>query len=232
MLSNLLQWHIVSLGLLWIIYCVLHSWLASLTFKQWLTTHWPSVLSKYRIVFNTLALALLIPLLVLTFAWREPLLWQWTGIYRWFTDGLALAALGGFLWTLRSYDMQEFLGLRQWHRGGASVEDQESFHISPLHRFVRHPWYSLGLIILWTRNMDPMLLTVALIITLYLIIGSCLEEAKLLIYHGNVYERYRERVPALIPLPWKYLTAREAEELIEAAQPLRKTKHNNMPFPE
>jgi hypothetical protein len=24
-------------------------------------------------------------------------------------------------------------------------------------------------------------------------------------YHGDIYRRYRERVPGLVPLPWKYL---------------------------
>ena len=38
-----------------------------------------------------------------------------------------------------------------------------------------------------------------------------LEEKKLLVYHGDTYRRYMARVPGLIPLPWKSLTAAEAE---------------------
>ena len=45
---------------------------------------------------------------------------------------------------------------------------------------------------------------------LYFIIGSRLEEEKLIRYHGEVYRRYRDRVPGLVPLPWKHL--READE--------------------
>ena len=33
------------------------------------------------------------------------------------------------------------------------------------------------------------------------------------VYHGDAYRRYRERVPALFPLPWRYLSRSEAERL-------------------
>ena len=34
--------------------------------------------------------------------------------------------------------------------------------LSPLHRWVRHPWYFLGLLILWTQEMNAALLVTAL----------------------------------------------------------------------
>ena len=84
---------------------------------------------------------------------------------------------------------------------------------APLHRHVRHPWYSLGLLILWTRDMDEARLTSALCITLYLWLGSLLEEEKLLAFHGEAYARYRARVPGLIPWPGRSLDADEARAL-------------------
>jgi hypothetical protein len=98
------------------------------------------------------------------------------------------------------------------------VEDQERFYISPLHRFVRHPWYSLGLVLVWTRDMNGPLLLSASAITLYFIVGSRLEERKLLVYHGEAYRRYRARVPGLIPLPWRYLNRQAARALVCAAR--------------
>jgi len=55
----------------------------------------------------------------------------------------------------------------------------------------------------------------SVIITLYFLVGSRLEEKKLLVYHGNIYRRYMSRVAGLIPLPWKFLTAGEAEVLLK-----------------
>jgi protein-S-isoprenylcysteine O-methyltransferase Ste14 len=172
----------------------------------------------YRLTYNAFATLLLIPPLWFTFTLRGPYLWQWSGIGWWLANGLALAAVLGVFWSLRHYDSGEFLGTRQWRRGERSVEDQEQFHVSDLHRFVRHPWYSLSLVMVWTRDMDLSFLVSAILITLYFVLGSLLEESKLVTYHGETYRRYRQRVPGLVPLPWRYLSEEEARQLEREAQ--------------
>lgn len=209
---------IITLALLWIIYFAIHSFLASLVCKRWVIVHWTTLIPQYRIIYNVIAVALIIPPLLLTFIWRGPLLWQWSGAYAWLANTLAIGAVGGFIWTLRGYDMGEFLGVKQLRLDAKTIQDQESFHISPLHRFVRHPWYSFGLVIIWTRNMDSALLITASLTTLYFLLGSQLEENKLLVYHGTAYQRYRTQVPRLIPLPWKYLSHQEAADILALAK--------------
>lgn len=205
---------IVLTGAAWALYALLHSFTASLGLKRRVARRWPGQMPLYRLTFNLLAVITLIPPLLLIYRWHGDWLWQWTGAGWWVANGLALAAIGGFVWSLRYYDGSEFIGLRQWHEGEKRVEDQEHFFISPLHRFVRHPWYSLGLVIIWTRDMDGVLLISSLMITGYFMLGSILEERKLLVYHGARYRHYRKRVPALLPLPWRYLTAQQAEALM------------------
>jgi protein-S-isoprenylcysteine O-methyltransferase Ste14 len=202
------------LALAWLGYFLIHSALASLAVKRWVAARFRSWMPGYRLAFNALAVLLLIPPLALTYAERGPWFWQWTGVGWWVSNGLAAAALLAIFWSLRWYDGQEFLGLRQWRGRVRRPEDQERFHLSPLHRFVRHPWYSLGLVLIWTRDMDPVFLLTAIMVSLYLAIGARLEEAKLLVYHGEVYRRYRERVPSLIPLPWRYLGPEAVERLL------------------
>ena len=206
--------HIGLLVLTWLIYFGVHSLLASLWLKRWVAAAHQGWMPGYRLLFNLFAVLLLLPPLGLIYWERGPWIWEWTGFGWWVANGLAMAALLGFLWSLRWYDGLEFLGLRQWRKGLTAVEDQESFHLSPLHRYVRHPWYSLGLVLVWTRDMDPALLTSAVMITLYFAFGSRLEERKLLVYHGEVYRRYLRLVPGLIPLPWKYLTSEQARALV------------------
>jgi protein-S-isoprenylcysteine O-methyltransferase Ste14 len=58
---------------------------------------------------------------------------------------------------------------------------------------------------LWTRSMDEATLISTILITTYIILGSRLEENKLMVYHGEIYQSYRNQVPAIVPLPWKYL---------------------------
>ncbi len=206
---------VLALVLAWGAYAAVHSWLASLQLKRLVVQRWPCFMPAYRLVFNGLATLLLIPPLWWSFTLQGPQLWQWDGLYWWLANGLALLALLGVVWSMRDYDSGEFLGTRQWRDKETAVEDQESFHVSPLHRFVRHPWYSLSLVLIWTRDMDLAFFTSAVVMTLYFIIGARLEEQKLIIYHGEKYCRYREMVPGLLPLPWHYLSREQAKELQE-----------------
>jgi protein-S-isoprenylcysteine O-methyltransferase Ste14 len=148
------------------------------------------------------------------FTHQSDYLWQWQGLTGWLMNGMAVVALLLFIWSLSHYDTSEFLGTRQIKQGITAVHDQETLHISPLHRFVRHPWYTLALVVLWTRSMDLMMLVSAIAITLYFKIGSLLEEKKLVAYHGKTYEQYRRQVPGLIPLPWRYLSKSQAKALL------------------
>ncbi|MEJ2456407.1 MAG: hypothetical protein P8103_19970 [Candidatus Thiodiazotropha sp.] len=206
--------YLILLGLLWLIYFGLHSLFASLWMKSRVAARWPDLMPRYRLLFNLLALLLLVPPLILM--WRlggEPL-WRYQDfgdVLRFTLMGLAMA---GFIWSLRYYDGREFIGLRQLRQGLRQIEDQERLHISPLHRFVRHPWYSLGLVLVWTQEMDPARLLSACMVSGYLIIGSMLEERKLLVYHGQRYKRYRDLVPGLVPLPHRFLTREQATQLL------------------
>ena len=201
------------LALAWCAYFALHSWLASLRVKRWVHARRRALMPWYRLAFNAVSVLLIVPLVWWMYRLGGGWLWRWEGAWFWVGNGLALLAVLGFLWTLRHYDGAEFLGLRQSRGHVHDVEDQEHLHISPLHRFVRHPWYSLGLVILWTRDMNPAILTTAVVVTLYLVIGSRLEERKLVTYHGDAYRDYRRHVPGLIPLPWKRLRRDQAERL-------------------
>ncbi len=206
------------LTILWLVYFVLHSLLAAPAVKSWVARHFPRGMPAYRLGFNILATIALLPILWLMVRHPGPTLWAWTGAGFWFANGLALAALIGFVCSARYYDTGEFLGLRQWKTATHRIEDQESFRISPFHRHVRHPWYALGLVLLWTRDMNAALLLSAVLMTAYLFIGAHLEEQKLIARYGAAYRRYMQRVPGLIPLPWKSLSAEQAAELVAEAE--------------
>ncbi len=197
----------------WGAYAAIHSWLASLQLKRYIAHRWPRFMPAYRLCFNGLALLLITPPLWWTFTLPGPQLWEWNGFSWWIANGLAVLALLGVAWSMQDYDASEFLGTRQWRNKETAVEDQEGFHISPLHRFVRHPWYSLSLVLIWTRDMDLAFFVSAAVMTLYFFFGSVLEEQKLIIYHGDKYRRYRKLVPGLVPLPWRYLSRKQAKEL-------------------
>jgi len=208
----------ILLTIIWLAYSAFHSLLATLRVKRWVSEHWPDFMPVYRLTYNFIAIVLLaFPAWVL-YTGHKTMIWQFDGWLAWLMNGLAVLTIIAFMISLRYYDGQEFLGLRQLRDQEKSIEDQENLHISPFHRYVRHPWYSFALVLIWTRPMDSLMLVTAIFLTLYFFLGSRLEEEKLKSYYGEVYKGYIKRVPGLIPLPWKHLSKTEADELIHEYQ--------------
>lgn len=214
--------HLILLTLAWSLYGLVHSGLASPFSKAWFRTHFPRRFPAYRLIFNIIAVVLLVPPLWLLFSYAGEPLWQWPRAVRWFADAAALAAAAGFLWTFRIYDGGELLGIAQLRRARQEVGEQTPvldrapMQLSWAHRFVRHPWYFFGLVIVWTREMNAALLITAGCLTIYLLLGSRREERDLIARYGERYRYYRERVPALIPSPWRYLSREQADRLRRA----------------
>jgi protein-S-isoprenylcysteine O-methyltransferase Ste14 len=194
----------------WLAYGALHSWLAATQVKAWVERRWPAALPGYRLLFNLLSVLLLLPVLWLTHGYEGAALWRVPSWIAW--PALAIAVMG-FVWSMKWYDGATFLGLRQWRDRIGPDGECDAFRLSPMHRFVRHPWYTLGLLALWTRDLNAAWLVAALMVTLYLIIGSRLEEEKLVARYGSAYRRYCRRVPGLLPMPGRFLRADEARML-------------------
>jgi len=207
---------VLLVALAWLVYGLIHSWLAAGSVKAWVARHWPGFIPAYRLAYNALAVLLLIPPLALTRIHPGEVIWD---VPVWIAWPAAVAAVAGFVFSLRWYDMGEFLGLAQWRRHDG--REHQGFVLSPLHRYVRHPWYSLGLLLLWTRDLNAAWLATAVAVTLYLLIGSRLEERKLVERYGAAYRRYQARVPGLIPWPGRRLRPAEAETLRKAAEQAR-----------
>lgn len=198
----------LPLALGWLLYALLHSLTASMRCKAFCRRRWPNFFARYRLLYNGLALVLLIPLVALSMQSPGPQLWTWTGAAAWLLNGLAVLVLAAFLRGGGGYDLMAFLGLRPQLAVGTP-----RLVISSWHRFVRHPWYSLALVLIWTRDMNAASLVSATAITLYFVIGSRLEEDKLVAEFGERYREYQRRVPALVPLPWRVLSKDEARRL-------------------
>ncbi|MFN2309631.1 MAG: isoprenylcysteine carboxylmethyltransferase family protein [Gammaproteobacteria bacterium] len=207
MFSGVFTGGMLLLALVWIAYFAVHSLLAAVSVKDWVTRHWPGPSRYYRLAYNLSSTVLLIPLLIATELASTDWLWRWQGPWAWVSHGVTLLAIVGFLWSSRAYDMQAFMGLTP-----GNPQAPARFGLSPLHRFVRHPWYFLGLVWLWTRDMDAARLVAALVITGYLWLGSRLEEIKLEQELGTLYRDYQARVPGLLPRPWRFLSRREFDQ--------------------
>jgi protein-S-isoprenylcysteine O-methyltransferase Ste14 len=94
-----------------------------------------------------------------------------------------------------------FLGLSQPFR---STDQPGTLFTGGLYRFVRHPLYSTGLLILWLApQMTVNRLVLIVSLTIYIVVGALFEERKLVREFGSAYVEYKARTPMLIPgLRW------------------------------
>lgn len=204
--------HLLQL-MLWVAYFCLHSLLATPGVKAAFARRWPARVARYPFYYSLLAVVLLLPVASLVSAVPGPVLWRWSGPLAWLLNLVAVLALVTAWWAGRGYNLGRYLGVRD-------AVGNDTLFIGPLQRHVRHPWYALGLVVLWTRSMDLGTFISALAITAYVLIGSRLEERKLLATFGQAYRAYLTRVPALLPRPGRSLSRDEAAQLMaEANQP-------------
>lgn len=197
---------------LWIGYFVIHSFLAAEISKSWFKSTFRNAGHIYRISYNIIASILLIPMLYYIYFVPSKDIIEWSGVYLFIGNAAALIAFSGFIYSLKFYRGMDFFGINQFRH--KTTTETGLFVISPLHRFVRHPWYLFALIIIWTRDMNVHFLLSACLMTAYFFIGSHFEERKLISHFGNRYREYITKVPRIFPSYRRYLTAAQATNLI------------------
>ena len=201
--SLFIQW--ATLAAAWGLYFTLHSLLASEGVKRACEVRWPGVMPRYRLLYNSVAVVTLLPVAWLIFTTHGVPFLVWPEALFWLKVAVVSCAALCFVWSLAYYDLKAFMGFSQ-SQNSSTLSSTGTLVISPLHRFVRHPWYCCLLFIVWFRDLDSTQFFTAVMITIYLVIGSRLEEGRLLNEFGEKYGAYQKRVPGLMPLPWRYLT--------------------------
>ena len=185
--------HII-LAILWIVYCVLHSVLASEGIKKKLqqkTKKW------YRLGYTIFSFVFLVVVLYWQVSISTIQLFQIADAI--LLTGLVLSFSGLVLMLIciKKYFIN-LSGLRSLVMENFSNELQ----ITGIHKHVRHPLYLGTFAFIWGLFLllpYLSLLIANFIITVYTLIGIELEERKLVAEFGKDYEDYRRRVPKLIP---------------------------------
>jgi methanethiol S-methyltransferase len=181
------------------LFAIQHSVMARPAFKRWWTQIIPPAAERSTFVLFASALLALI-------------VWQWRplpGVVWEVKSPIGVAMLHGlyFLgWGIVLYatfliDHFELFGLRQaiGHALGRPTEPAQ-FTERSLYRVVRHPLMLGFLIAFWAAPvMSPGRLLFAGMITAWVLVAIRIEESTLVEVHGELYEGYRRRVPALLP---------------------------------
>ncbi len=109
-----------------------------------------------------------------------------------------------FVMGTKNYDMMQFLGLTQIKENntGQGIGVSGEFNQSGILRYTRHPWYLAIFIILWSGYIDLSYtrFIMNVVFTLYVFVGTILEEKKMIIEFGETYRQYQKKVPMFIGL--------------------------------
>ena len=189
---------------LWVAWCALHSLLIAGAVRRWFERRGGAWFGLYRIGYVCFALCSLAPLLWYTSAAPQHPLGVPPGWLRVVQGALLLYALAMFIGGLRVYDLQAFIGLRQWrdYRAGRLIRPP-AFRKTGVLRLVRHPWYSGGIALLWALpGLTDVTLVVRTLLSAYLVLGAVHEERKLREILGEPYNSYCRETPMLVP--WKF----------------------------
>ncbi len=150
------------------------------------------------------AIASGIALLALMVLWQKSALTLTApgGVFRWLFYITYLLSFAGFIWGSRALGVFDPYGLRPiLGRLRGKKPRRMSFVVKGPYRWVRHPLYLFMILMIWScpdLTADRLLFNG--LWTVWIIIGSILEERDLVLEFGDVYREYQRRVPMLIPL--------------------------------
>ena len=194
------------LALAWTAYGAVHSAMISETATGFLKRSLGGAFRFYRLFFNVVATVLLVPVVSYsTSLRREPVL-RWDG--PWLVVRYALVAVGVLLFVTggRHYSLGQFIGISQLRgtptgglAAGGGIDSRGVLGV------VRHPWYVGLVLLLWARDLDMAGLVVSSVLTVYILVGTLLEERKLVHEFGDAYRSYQRRVSMFVPIKWLYL---------------------------
>lgn len=175
-----------------VLFCVAHSVLITTQIKERMYRYVSQ--SNYRLLFNLLSLAFLVGIFwaysdidhvtLFSFEWQNLIGWV-VVIF-----GAALSYI-----AFKSYNTAEFFGL-------VKESGNQKLAVKGMNRYVRHPLYLASFIMLWGALLlmpTQAYLGFAAILTLYIVVGTKLEENKLVENFGQAYLDYKKQVPMFFP---------------------------------
>ena len=187
---------------LWASYCALHSFLISVGFIALMTRLLKNYYAFYRLFYVVISFILLVPLIRFTGQFESPVIMTYDGPLSLARYALMSVSLLMFFWAFFfDYDSLSFFGIRQILNFAKpkTVATSVELKRSGLLGMVRHPMYLALILYLWCQTFRIMDLVINTLLTLYVLIGTWLEERKLVLEFGEAYLRYQRQVPMLIP---------------------------------
>ena len=183
-----------------------HSFLATNKVKKFLCARYGNLIAFYRSIYIAVSL---ITFYLFYDSVPHPMLIVYDLRYPF--DFLVLIpqflSLAGLLWTLKYFDVREFLGINQIFRwfnkeyDCKELDEKLTLHVKGPYKICRHPVYLFSILFLAFRSeMDLFYLTLLIVVIAYFYAGSFYEEKRLVEKFGEEYLTYQKKVPRIIPI--------------------------------
>lgn len=194
-----------ALAAAWIFFCGLHSFLIAAPVTRKLQSRLGSAFRFYRIVYNGIAVMTLVPPVWLHWQLSKEPFFRWEGPLCIVSVAMVLTALWLLVAGARRYDLSAFIGFAQLRKNnhGNGIGNGLRLDTEGILGRIRHPWYTAGILLIWSRPIDGAALISNIILSFYFWFGAILEERKLVAAFGDTYRLYQKRVPMLLPFRWR-----------------------------
>ena len=187
---------------LWAAYCALHSYLISIRLTDFMKKFLNNYYAFYRLFYIIISFILLIPLIKFSTQIDNELIINYSPTLTIVRYILIAGSLLMFFWAFFfNYDSLQFFGIRQILNFRKDTEPNQSNEIKRkgLLGIMRHPMYFALIIFLWCQTFRVADIVVNSVLTIYVFIGTMLEEKKLVLEFGDSYKIYQKEVPMIIP---------------------------------
>lgn len=194
----------IILSAMWIAFCAVHSFLISITVTEFMKVKLKERYRFYRLFYNFFSIVTIIPVLMYTWSINGEYIFIWSGYMNIVRAAMFAAAGILFIPALLEYDMLQIMGIRQIMSGrsGRALSENGAIKDTGILGMVRHPFYSAVFLLLWTGNLTMVFIIVNIILSVYLVIGTILEEHKLVAEFGTEYREYQKKVSMFFPVKW------------------------------
>jgi protein-S-isoprenylcysteine O-methyltransferase Ste14 len=194
----------IVLVIFWIAFCALHSGLINITFTNFIKQKIGDRYRFFRLFYNIFSIVTLIPVLIYTASIKQPPFFVWSGYLLPVKYALLFVGIFCFVMGARNYNFSQFFGFAQIKDGKNHNLINKTGKLSSrgILGVVRHPFYAGIFPLIWSNDLDFTALITNIILSVYMVIGTLLEERKLIAEFGDAYRAYQQKVSMLFPLKW------------------------------
>lgn len=194
--GQVLAWN----GALSLLFFIQHSGMIRGSFRNWLASAIPRL---YHPATYSIASGIVLTMTVLLWQTSQTVLFRIQGPLEVLPRAISILAIAGFVWGVRALGTFDAFGRIPIvvHLRGRQLRPPD-FVLRGPYLWVRHPLYFFTLVLIWSApnvTLDRLLLNV--LWTLWIVLGSYLEEKDAVVGFGERYRDYQRTVPML--LPWR-----------------------------